>query len=113
MKEIISVAIEGRKKAANSNIEGSGILILDIKLCDCLYTTTYIIIIQKVCIFTGIFMRDEDEVKGKAKKTVGKVREEIGDVTGNKDQEMKGKREQVEGHVQEKVGKAKRKIDEE
>ncbi len=58
-------------------------------------------------------MREEDEVKGKAKKTTGKVREEAGDITGNEEQEMKGKREQVEGHVQEKVGKAKRKIEEE
>ncbi len=58
-------------------------------------------------------MRDEDEVKGKAKKTTGKVREEAGDITGNEEQEMKGKSEQVKGHVQEKVGKAKRKIEEE
>lgn len=51
-----------------------------------------------------------DEVKGKGKQIEGKVREEVGKLTGNKTEQVKGKIQQVEGKVQEEIGKAKRKL---
>jgi uncharacterized protein YjbJ (UPF0337 family) len=52
----------------------------------------------------------KDEIVGKGKQMKGKVREEVGNVTGNKTEQIKGKIEQVEGKVQEEVGKVKRKL---
>jgi len=54
----------------------------------------------------------KDEVKGRAKKLKGWIREEIGKITDNKTEQLKGKIEQAEGHVQEEVGKIKRKTKE-
>jgi uncharacterized protein YjbJ (UPF0337 family) len=52
----------------------------------------------------------EDEIKGKAEKLKGKVREEIGEATGNTKEQIKGKAEQTKGELQETAGKAKRKL---
>ena len=52
---------------------------------------------------------NDDEINGKIEKTKGKVREEIGKITGDKSEQIKGKVEQVKGKVQEEIGKAKRK----
>ncbi len=50
---------------------------------------------------------NKDQVKGTAKDIAGKVQEEAGDLTGNKEQEAKGLGKQVEGKTQKKVGDAK------
>jgi len=51
----------------------------------------------------------EEEANGRFEKTKGKVREEIGKITGDKSEQIRGKAEQVKGKVQEEIGKAKRK----
>ena len=51
----------------------------------------------------------EEEIKGKIEKTKGRLREEIGKITGDKSEQIKGKAEQIKGKVQEEIGKAKRK----
>jgi len=53
----------------------------------------------------------EDEVEGKSKQGKGKIREGIGEMTGDTSEKIKGKGEQAEGKVQEKWGEAKRKAD--
>jgi uncharacterized protein YjbJ (UPF0337 family) len=53
----------------------------------------------------------EDEVEGKMKQTKGKIREGIGEMTGDTSEELKGKGEQAKGKLQEKWGEAKRKTD--
>ncbi|SCX63052.1 CsbD family protein [Nitrosospira sp. Nsp1] len=50
---------------------------------------------------------NKDQVKGTAKDIAGKVQEEAGNLTGNKEQEAKGLAKQVEGKIQKKVGDAK------
>jgi uncharacterized protein YjbJ (UPF0337 family) len=52
----------------------------------------------------------EDEIKGKATKLKGKVREEIGEATGNTKEQIKGKAEQAKGEMQETTGKVKKKL---
>ena len=52
----------------------------------------------------------QDEVKGKAKKIKGQIREELGKVTDNKTEQLKGKIKQVKGKAQEEIGKVKRKV---
>ena len=54
----------------------------------------------------------EQEMRGKAKKIQGRVKEAVGNVTGNRKLEREGDRQQVEGAVQESVGKARRKVGE-
>ena len=54
----------------------------------------------------------EEEAKGKNLKMRGKIREEVGKITGDKSEQIKGKAEQVKGKIQEEVGKAKRKAQE-
>ncbi len=53
----------------------------------------------------------EDEVEGKSKQSKGKIREGIGEMTGDTSEKIKGKGEQAEGKIQEKWGEAKRKAD--
>ncbi len=48
---------------------------------------------------------NKQELKGKGKQIEGKVREEVGKLTGNKGEQLKGKIQQVEGKAREKVGK--------
>ena len=52
-------------------------------------------------------MANEDQTEGKMKDLGGKVKEEIGGVTGDKDMEAEGQADQVEGKVQKKVGDVK------
>ncbi len=51
-------------------------------------------------------MANEDQVEGKAKDIGGKVKEEVGDATGNNDMKREGQEDQVEGKVQKGVGDA-------
>ncbi len=50
---------------------------------------------------------NKDQVKGTAKDIAGKVQEEAGKLTGDKEQQAKGLGKQVEGKTQKKVGDAK------
>jgi uncharacterized protein YjbJ (UPF0337 family) len=50
---------------------------------------------------------NKDQVKGAVKDIGGKVQEEVGKLTGNKDQEAKGLKNQVSGKVQRTIGDAK------
>jgi uncharacterized protein YjbJ (UPF0337 family) len=52
---------------------------------------------------------NSDESKGKGKQVSGKVREEVGKVTGDKGEQIRGKMDQVSGKVQEEIGKIKKK----
>ncbi len=52
-------------------------------------------------------MANEDQVKGKAKDVGGKVKEEVGDATGNDKMKHDGQTDQVEGKVQKGVGDLK------
>jgi len=57
-------------------------------------------------------MRYEDEVKGKGKQVIGKAKEHLGKVAGDRDLEESGKADRFEGSVQETVGKTRRKVGE-
>jgi uncharacterized protein YjbJ (UPF0337 family) len=50
---------------------------------------------------------NKDQVKGAAKDVGGKIQEEVGKLTGNKDQQAKGLANQVEGKAQKGVGNVK------
>jgi uncharacterized protein YjbJ (UPF0337 family) len=52
-------------------------------------------------------MANEDQVKGKSKDIGGKVKEEVGDATGNEDMKHEGQADQAEGKVQKGVGDVK------
>lgn len=52
-------------------------------------------------------MANSDQTEGKAKDVGGKVKEEVGDVTGNDRMKREGQGDQVEGKVQKGVGDAK------
>lgn len=51
---------------------------------------------------------NKQERKGTRKRVAGKIREEVGKLTGNKTQQVKGKIEQVEGKVRQKIGRAQK-----
>ena len=55
-------------------------------------------------------MANDDQSKGKAKDIGGKIKEEAGDLTGNRDMEREGQGDQVEGKMQKGLGDAKDKI---
>ncbi|TYB84343.1 CsbD family protein [Oceaniovalibus sp. ACAM 378] len=55
-------------------------------------------------------MANKDQVKGKAKDIVGKIKEEAGDAVGNDKMKRDGQKDQVEGKVQKGVGDAKDKL---
>ncbi|RVT82532.1 CsbD family protein [Rhodobacteraceae bacterium CCMM004] len=55
-------------------------------------------------------MSNDDQVKGKAKDIGGKIKEEVGDATGNDKMKEEGQADQVEGKVQKGVGDIKDKI---
>ena len=55
-------------------------------------------------------MANEDQAKGKAKDIGGKIKEEVGEATGNEDMKREGQADQVEGKVQKGVGDAKDKL---
>ena len=50
---------------------------------------------------------NKDQVKGAAKDIGGKIQEEVGKLTGSKEQEAKGLKHQAEGKLQTKVGDVK------
>jgi uncharacterized protein YjbJ (UPF0337 family) len=50
---------------------------------------------------------NKDQVKGAAKDVAGKVQEEAGKLTGNKEQQAKGLAKQVSGKIQKNFGDAK------
>lgn len=52
-------------------------------------------------------MTNDDQTEGKAKDIGGKIKEEVGDFTGDKDMKAEGQADQVEGKVQKKVGDVK------
>jgi uncharacterized protein YjbJ (UPF0337 family) len=49
----------------------------------------------------------KDQVKGKLKEVAGEVQQQVGKVTGNKDQEARGQAREMEGKVQKKMGDTK------
>lgn len=51
---------------------------------------------------------NKDEVEGKVENVGGKIKEGIGNLTGNRSLEAEGEAEQVEGQSQETWGKLKR-----
>lgn len=54
---------------------------------------------------------NNDEVRGKQKQAEGKIREDVGKLTGSSSEQVKGVAKQVEGKIQEEIGKVKRKMD--
>jgi uncharacterized protein YjbJ (UPF0337 family) len=54
-------------------------------------------------------MWNDDEVKGKAKKIKGTVKDKVGEVTNNPELEEEGEAERMGGKVQEGFGKARKK----
>jgi uncharacterized protein YjbJ (UPF0337 family) len=57
-------------------------------------------------------MRNKDEIKGKAKRIKGRIKDKVGAVIGNRKLEAEGEVERVEGAAQESVGRARRKAHE-
>ena len=57
-------------------------------------------------------MWNKDEVKGKAEKIKGEVKEQIGKATKNPNLEQEGRDDQVKGTIQDKFGEARRKAGE-
>jgi uncharacterized protein YjbJ (UPF0337 family) len=50
---------------------------------------------------------NKDQVKGAAKDIAGKIQQEAGELTGDKEQQAKGLAKQAEGKIQKGVGDAK------
>lgn len=50
---------------------------------------------------------NKDQVKGAVKNIAGKVQEEVGKLTGNKEQQVKGLGKQITGQAQKNFGDAK------
>ena len=57
-------------------------------------------------------MRNEDELKGKAREIKGKVKQAAGDVTDNERLRNEGVDDEVAGEAQADFGKARRKVGE-
>jgi uncharacterized protein YjbJ (UPF0337 family) len=57
-------------------------------------------------------MWNEDEVKGKAGKLGGKIKETVADATDDPRLKDEAAADQTEGHVREKFGKARREVGE-
>src|SRR5207244_13034256 len=55
---------------------------------------------------------NKDELKGKAEKAKGYVKEEAGELTGDRDLEAEGRSERAIGAAREKFGKARKKVGE-
>jgi len=51
---------------------------------------------------------NKDEVEGKVENVTGKIKEGVGNLTGDRDLEAEGEADQVEGQTQESWGKLKR-----
>ena len=54
---------------------------------------------------------NKDQARGAAKDVAGEVQENVGKLTGDKDQQAKGEARQVEGKLQKGVGDVKEGID--
>ena len=67
-------------------------------------------VVKRHPIKKGVASMNTDIAKGKVKQVGGKVKEEVGKVTGNISQEIRGKAKNAAGKVQEQYGKAKRNI---
>lgn len=50
---------------------------------------------------------NKDHVKGATKEAVGKVQQEVGKMTGSKEQQAKGLKKQAAGKIQKSVGDTK------
>jgi len=57
-------------------------------------------------------MWNKDEFEGKGKEASGKVKDRVGEWTGNRKLEAEGEAEQVEGEFQQTAGKVRRKAGE-
>lgn len=55
---------------------------------------------------------NKDELKGKAEKAKGYIKEEVGEITGDTDLEAEGRGERAMGDAREKLGKAREKVGE-
>ena len=55
---------------------------------------------------------NKDQMKGKAEKAKGYIKEEIGEAIGNPDLEDEGRAERAKGAAREKLGKAREKVGE-
>lgn len=55
----------------------------------------------------------KNQVKGAAKEAAGKLRKNVGDLTGNRSQEFKGAAKEVEGKAQRKIGETQSRVDRE
>jgi uncharacterized protein YjbJ (UPF0337 family) len=55
---------------------------------------------------------NRDEIKGKAEKAKGYVKDKTGEILNNPELEAEGETEQVTGKARETIGKAKRKVQE-
>ena len=55
---------------------------------------------------------NKDELKGKAEKAKGYVKEETGELIGDRELEEEGRGERAAGNVREKVGQAREKVGE-
>lgn len=53
---------------------------------------------------------NRDEVEGKVDQVKGRAKEEIGDITGDRDLQSEGRAENMGGDIQEGFGTAKRKV---
>ena len=53
---------------------------------------------------------NEDQIKGKAEKAKGYVKEKTGEFTGNENLEAEGAAERTAGKARETLGKAKEKV---
>ena len=50
---------------------------------------------------------DKENIKGKAKKAEGEIKETVGEVTDNEKLEREGKADKVEGEARDIIGKVK------
>ena len=57
-------------------------------------------------------MRNEDEIKGRIERAKGKVKERVGDVTGDDRLRGEGKADEMGGNARETFGKGRRKVGE-
>ncbi|WGH79730.1 CsbD family protein [Jannaschia ovalis] len=55
-------------------------------------------------------MANEDQAEGKGKDIAGKVKEEVGDATGNDEMKHEGQADQAEGKLQKFIGDVKDKL---
>jgi uncharacterized protein YjbJ (UPF0337 family) len=57
-------------------------------------------------------MRNRDEMKGKMERAKGKVKEHVGDMTGNEQLRGQGQADEMGGNARETFGKGRRKLGE-